>query len=66
MPMTNVAVSEVSRPMANQKVSPRGVVCTAFIENFSGVHMHDTHAGANPPLLGGVKWLPRGPPFAIH
>ena len=40
------------------------MVCTAFIENFSGARMRDACAGADPPLLGGVKWLPRGPPFA--
>ena len=45
---------------------PRGMVCTAFIENFSGAHMCDACAGTDPLLLGGVKWLPRGPPFAIH
>ena len=27
--------------------------------------MHSTHAGADAPLLGGFKWLPWGPPFAI-
>ena len=42
------------------------MVYTTFIENFSGVHMRDAHAGANPLLLGGVKWLPQGLPFAIH
>ena len=28
--------------------------------------MHGTHAGNNAPLLGGFKWLPWGPPFAMH
>ena len=42
------------------------MVCTAFIENFSGAPMHDTRTGADPLLLGGVKWLPQGLPFAIH
>ena len=41
------------------------MVCTAFIENFSGACMRDARAGADPLLLGGVKWLPWGPPFAI-
>ena len=41
------------------------MVCNAFIENLSGVRMRDTRAGTDPPLLGGVKWLPQGPPFAI-
>ena len=28
--------------------------------------MCGTRAGADAPLLGGFKWLPWGPPFAMH
>ena len=28
--------------------------------------MHGARAGADAPLLGGFKWLPWGPPFAMH
>ena len=28
--------------------------------------MCGTRTGANAPLLGGFKWLPWGPPFAMH
>ena len=39
MPMTNVAVSGVTRPTANRKSEPRGVACTAFIEKLGGACM---------------------------
>ena len=28
--------------------------------------MRSTCAGTDAPLLGGFKWLPSGPPFAMH
>ena len=28
--------------------------------------MRGARAGADAPLLGGLKWLPWGPPFAMH
>ena len=28
--------------------------------------MHGARAGADALLLGGFKWLPWGPPFALH
>ena len=28
--------------------------------------MRGIRAGANTPLLGGFKWLPWGPPFAMR
>ena len=28
--------------------------------------MYGAHAGADAPLLGGFKWLPLGPPFAMR
>ena len=28
--------------------------------------MHSARAGADAPLLGGFKWLPWGPPFAMR
>ena len=28
--------------------------------------MRGAHAGTDAPLLGGFKWLPWGPPFAMH
>ena len=62
----NVAVSEVTLPMANRKVSPEVRRTTAFIEKWDGAHMCGTHAGADAPLLGGFQWLPLGPPFAMH
>ena len=36
------------------------------MENFGGVCLCGTRAGANTPLLGGFKWLPWGPPFVIR
>ena len=66
VPTTNVAVSGVTQPTANLKVSPRGAACTAFIEKWSGACMHGVCAGANAPLLGGFKWLPWGLPFAMR
>ena len=35
------------------KSEPWGTVCTAFIENFSGVCMCDTRTGADPPI---ARW----------
>ena len=28
--------------------------------------MHGACAGTDTPLLGGLKWMPWGPPFVIH
>ena len=28
--------------------------------------MRGAHAGTDTPLLGGLKWMPWGPPFVIH
>ena len=39
---------------------------TAFIEKLGGTRMCGARAGADTPLLGGFKWLPWGPPFAMH
>ena len=64
MPMTNVAVSGVTQPTANRKVSPE--VRTTFIEKLGGARMRGARAGTDAPLLGGFKWLPRGLPFAMH
>ena len=48
------------------KSEPREAACTAFIENLGGVRMRSAWACADAPLLGGFKWLPCGPPFALH
>ena len=41
---------------------PRGMLRTAFVENLGGAWHLRRH---QPPLLGGFKWLPWGPPFAM-
>ena len=65
-PTTNVAVSGVTQPTANRKSEPQGAARTTFIEKLGGMHMCGACAGANAPLLGGFKWLPWGPPFAMR
>ena len=64
--MTNVAVSGVTRPMANQKVSLKVWRAPLLKKKLGGACMCDARAGADAPLLGGFKWLPCWPPFAMH
>ena len=63
MPTTSVAVSKCPNQRLTES-EPLDAVCTAFIEKNSGACMHGTRTGADPLLLGGVKWLPWGLPFA--